>query len=124
MALLAPVFLAMLAFGKDSTSAETQTVSTSYQQPVQPMPQVQPIPTAESVQPMPEVVPVMPVASVQPEVTPVQETVVPEPTPVTSTPVQPEQPTVNQNATPAFCTNCGSSLMPNAKFCTNCGKQI
>ena len=36
----------------------------------------------------------------------------PNPQPVYSQPVQPQ--------TTAFCTNCGSPLMPGAKFCTHC----
>lgn len=73
------------------------------QQPVQPNPIVTPV--QESVPTVEPIVPVVePVAPVQPEVSQI-----------------PNQELNNQ---PAFCTNCGNSLMPNAKFCTNCGKQI
>lgn len=31
---------------------------------------------------------------------------------------------INQNMQNNICSNCGSTLLPNALFCTNCGKKI
>lgn len=83
-------------FGKAEDNLQPQ-----YQQPVQQQPMYQqPVQPQQFVQEQPVVAPVQPFA-------------VPE-----------SQPTINQNPTPSFCTNCGNPLMPGAKFCTKCGKQI
>lgn len=104
IAFLAPIFLGILAFGKDSNYVGTKNnVQPTYQQ--QPMQSQQPINNSQQV---PPVVPVQPTELVQPK--PVEQ------------PTEPVQPVINQ--TPVFCTNCGSQLVPNTKFCTNCGKQI
>ena len=116
MTLLSPIFMAILAFGKDANYKGVQNVGVqqAYQQPTmqqsQPVAPVAPTPVVET---QPQVEPVNPM----PEVQPVAPAPVVEPQPV-------EQPTVNQSVTPVFCTNCGNALMPNTKFCTNCGKQI
>lgn len=112
MVFFAPIFFAILAFDKKAVYLSgVQTVNQAT--PVQPtytQPNTQPM-YSQPVQPA--VAPVTPVV-------PVQETPVAE---------QPFNPTVDQVAptqpqTPAFCTNCGSPLMPGAKFCTHCGKQL
>ena len=131
MAFLSPIFLAILAFSKKVNYVGNNNVQTTYQQPAQPTQTVTPVqpvpqqnvqevtPVQQSVTPVvPVVTPVEPVVE-QPVVTQVQ------PQPVVEQPIQETvQPEINQPATPAFCTNCGSALMPNTKFCTNCGKQI
>ena len=167
MTLLSPIFMALLAFSKDanykgiqnvgvqqtyqqttmqSAQQVTPTVPVVEPQPINPMPEVQPVvnvapetPTAPVAEPqpinlMPEVQPVVNVASETPsalvvepqpinpmsEVQPVVNVVSEAP----SAPVVEPQPIMDQPVAPAFCTNCGKSLMPNTKFCTNCGKQI
>ena len=102
MVFFAPIFFAILAFDKKAvylsgvqTVNQATPVQPTYTQPVQPA-----------------VAPVTPVVPVQE--TPVAEQPV---TPVVPVPEVPAQ-------TPAFCTNCGSPLMPGAKFCTHCGKQL
>lgn len=112
MAFFAPIFFAILAFDKKAVySSGVQTVNQATA-PVQPT-YTQPV-YSQPVQPA--VAPVTPVV-------PVQETpVVEQPFNPTVEPVVPETPA--QPQTPAFCTNCGSPLMPGAKFCTHCGKQL
>ena len=146
IAFLSPIFLPMLAFSKNANYVGAQNVAPTYQQPVQPTPSpvqqpvvepvaptyqqpVQPTPSpvqqpvVEPVTPTPEIQPVPEVTPV--EVAPVQEPVVPVvEQEVTPQPIPVTVETPNPSTTPAFCTNCGSALMPNAKFCTSCGKQI
>lgn len=137
IAFLSPIFLSILAFNKNVQFVGAQNnVQPEYQQPVQPAPQVQPVTPVQPVQqfvephPMPEVTPVVPVepiapAMAMPEVNPVAPVEPIAPAMPEVNPVQPvQQPEISQPMTPAFCTNCGNSLMPNAKFCTKCGKQI
>ena len=126
MAFLTPVFAGILAFSKDANYIGSQNnTNQNYQQPMnqnfeQPNYNQQMM-NNQSVQPaQPEsIIPIVPV--VEP-VNPVQsnETIVnPVPT------VEPQvQPTVNQNQTPAFCTNCGGAIIPGAKFCTKCGNRL
>ena len=105
-------------FGKPNDNTKNNAQQT-YQQPT--MEQQQPVAPVEPT-PVVEPQPINPMSEVQT----VEPTPVVEPQPVAPVaPVAPvEQPNVNQSVTPAFCTNCGNVLMPNAKFCTNCGKQI
>ena len=82
----------------NNSTVSSQPVQQYNQQPVQQYNQ----------QPVEQSVPVVPVIPVVENEQPAVNT-------------QMNEPTVNA---PKFCTNCGSSLQPNAKFCTNCGKQI
>lgn len=125
MVFLSPIFLGILAFGKDSNyqgvqvnsqpvnSQPAQPMNMEPQQPIQPQPMVQPVPPIEPV--MPEV---QPVPTVEP--TPIQPMNMEPQQPVNPQPVMPE----TQPVQPQFCTKCGAQTLPGSKFCVKCGNQL
>ena len=121
MAFLTPIFAGILAFSKDANYIGSQNnVNQNYQQPMNQMNMQQPV----YQQP---VMPQEPMMNQQSVVNPAPITpAIPVVNPVSSVEpvIQQVQPTVNQNPTPSFCTNCGSSTLPGAKFCTKCGNRL
>lgn len=106
MVFLAPIFLGILAFGKDSNYVGTQNVGQTVQQSVQPQPMYQ-----QPIQPM------------EPQVQSVEQPVPPV-VPVQQSEPQVQQSTISNPVSPKFCTNCGNQVDANAKFCTRCGNQL